>query len=207
MWSPPLKIPRCGSGEKEGCGGPTAGQGQGSTYSTVSHAQAEAFPAPPGRHTGERGAGEGSCWQHCPCPLTPGLAALTSSWSLMALSCSSFLAQYLASSSGISVRAKTPAGAQTSHKTAFKLLGPQDQTLSPSSKADEQPWGSEQGKHSLGVRAGMGQHPPSGSSKRVSRRMRWKVGSLVPEISLSVMMTCESSVSHSPGPSCWIEMG
>lgn len=47
-----------------------------------------------------------------------------------------------------------------------------------------------------------GQHVPSGSSKRVSRRMRWKVGSLVPEISLSVMMTWESRVSHSPGPSC-----
>lgn len=49
-------------------------------------------------------------------------------------------------------------------------------------------------------------YPPSGSSKRVSRRMRWKVGSLVPEISLSVMMTWESSVSHSPGPSCGVEI-
>lgn len=28
------------------------------------------------------------------------------------------------------------------------------------------------------------------------------MGSLVPEISLSVIMTCESRVSHSPGPSC-----
>jgi hypothetical protein len=47
-------------------------------------------------------------------------------------------------------------------------------------------------------------HPtpaPRGSSKRVSSRMRWQVGSLVPQISLSAMMTCESSVSHSPGPS------
>lgn len=32
------------------------------------------------------------------------------------------------------------------------------------------------------------------------------MGSLVPEISLSVMMTWESSVSHSPGPSCGVEM-
>lgn len=177
--------------------GSHTGQGQSSTYSTVSHAQAEAFPAPPGRHTGERGAGEGSCWQHCPCPLSPGVAALTSSWSRMALSCSSFLAQYLASSSGISARAKTPVGAQTSPKTALKLLGPQDQTLSPSSR---HPGAEGEESHSLG-------HPPSGSSKRVSRRMRWKVGSLVPEISLSVMMTWESSVSHSPGPSCRVGMG
>lgn len=43
---------------------------------------------------------------------------------------------------------------------------------------------------------------PRGSSKRVSRSTRWRVGSLVPQISLSVMMTWESSVSHSPGPSC-----
>lgn len=43
---------------------------------------------------------------------------------------------------------------------------------------------------------------PRGSSKRVSSNTRCKVGSLVPQISLSVMMTCESSVSHSPGPSC-----
>lgn len=42
---------------------------------------------------------------------------------------------------------------------------------------------------------------PKGSSKRVSRRMRWKVGSLVPQISLSAMITWESRVSHSPGPS------
>ena len=52
-------------------------------------------------------------------------------------------------------------------------------------------------------------HSPKGSSKRVSRRMRWKVGSLVPQISLSAMMTCESRVSHSPGPSCgwWGDRG
>lgn len=43
---------------------------------------------------------------------------------------------------------------------------------------------------------------PSGSSKRVSSSTRCRVGSLVPQISLSVMMTWESSVSHSPGPSC-----
>lgn len=43
---------------------------------------------------------------------------------------------------------------------------------------------------------------PRGSSKRVSSSTRWRVGSLVPQISLSVMMTWESSVSHSPGPSC-----
>lgn len=43
---------------------------------------------------------------------------------------------------------------------------------------------------------------PRGSSKRVSSSTRCNVGSLVPQISLSVMMTCESSVSHSPGPSC-----
>lgn len=43
---------------------------------------------------------------------------------------------------------------------------------------------------------------PRGSSKRVSSSTRCRVGSLVPQISLSVMMTCESSVSHSPGPSC-----
>lgn len=42
---------------------------------------------------------------------------------------------------------------------------------------------------------------PSGSSKRVSSRTRWNVGSFVPQISLSSMMTCESRVSHSPGPS------
>lgn len=59
-------------------------------------------------------------------------------------------------------------------------------------------------RHGRGPGAG---HAPSGSSKRVSRRMRWKVGSLVPEISLSVMMTWESSVSHSPGPSCQVETG
>lgn len=43
---------------------------------------------------------------------------------------------------------------------------------------------------------------PRGSSKRVSSSTRWSVGSLVPQISLSVMMTWESNVSHSPGPSC-----
>lgn len=43
---------------------------------------------------------------------------------------------------------------------------------------------------------------PRGSSKRVSSSTRWRVGSLVPQISLSVMITWESSVSHSPGPSC-----
>lgn len=94
----------------------------------------------------------------------------------MALSCSSFFAQYLASSSGMSGRRETPIGAQNAPRSG---IGPTE--------------------HGVGVRRG---HPPNGSSKRVSRRMRWKVGSLVPEISLSVIMTCESRVSHSPGPSC-----
>lgn len=43
---------------------------------------------------------------------------------------------------------------------------------------------------------------PRGSSKRVSSSTRCSVGSLVPQISLSDMITWESSVSHSPGPSC-----
>lgn len=42
---------------------------------------------------------------------------------------------------------------------------------------------------------------PSGSSKRVSSSSRWKVGSLVPQISFSAIMALESSVSHWPGPS------
>lgn len=52
--------PQCGElGDTVQWGGPAAQQGQGSTYSTGSCERAEAFPAPPGRHTGERQAGEG----------------------------------------------------------------------------------------------------------------------------------------------------
>lgn len=48
-----------------------------------------------------------------------------------------------------------------------------------------------------------GQHQvkPSGSSKRVSSSNLWKVGSLVPQISFSAIITLESSVNHWPGPS------
>ncbi len=42
---------------------------------------------------------------------------------------------------------------------------------------------------------------PNGSSNRVSKSTRWNVGSLVPQISFSAIMTWESKVSHSPGPS------
>jgi len=101
-------------------GGTRRGQGAGSTYSTGSWERAEASPAPPGRRTGERKG------VRAPRPaLAPRLMLhrLTSSWSRMALSCSSFLAQYLASSSGISARAKTPLGAQTPRETASQLLG------------------------------------------------------------------------------------
>lgn len=51
--------PMWGAGGTVQWGGPAAQQGQGSTYSTGSCERAEAFPAPPGRHTGERQAGEG----------------------------------------------------------------------------------------------------------------------------------------------------
>lgn len=43
---------------------------------------------------------------------------------------------------------------------------------------------------------------PSGNSKRVSSSSLWNVGSLVPQISFSAMITLESRVSHWPGPSC-----
>jgi len=42
---------------------------------------------------------------------------------------------------------------------------------------------------------------PNGSSNRVSKSTRWNVGSLVPQISFSAIMTWESKVSHCPGPS------
>lgn len=61
-------CPQCRErGEMGQRGGPAAGQGQGSTYSTGSCGRAEAFPAPPGRHTGERKAGEG-CLLTAPLP-------------------------------------------------------------------------------------------------------------------------------------------
>lgn len=123
------------------------------------------------------------------------------SWSLMALSCSSFLAQYLASSSGMSAARNTNTTyfsiGCTQHfvrRIRLKMNQMLGSVAPVAAKALSNKTKPSCTNYAKEVK-------PSGSSKRVSSSSRWKVGSLVPHTSFSAMIALESKVTHWPGPS------
>lgn len=153
-----------------------------------------------------------------------GMGVDLTSWSLMAFSCSSFLAQYRASSSGMSAGKNTVNKFVCStHETltlavsSFRFPEVMNELLNSGRRisvvlaaVEVKIWAPRESeeldkcriKHQArGMRLGW-KAEPSGSSKRVSSSSRWKVGSLVPQISFSAMIALESRVSHWPGPSC-----